>query len=211
MILSAPAYSNTPYQINHSRAGRMNVSAPALSSSSNTRHIHDSLTPGLLHIPCCINMRSLSTTSRHRLVALSFQHGIVSQTHRSRHGVCHPNASSDYHLSHYRTVELFLPASLTRRCGGKVPPPLPSLKITFNKSTILLSKTKGSWYTIELVPLSYPRFHSNASNKIIMNKDIPRIVTDILENGATLAIVSRNSSKALYVSSPLDFLCEWSD
>lgn len=32
-----------------------------------------------------------------------------------------------------------------------------------------------------------------------MNKDIPRIVTDILKNGASLAIVSRNTSKALSV------------
>ncbi|KAF5384466.1 hypothetical protein D9757_006409 [Collybiopsis confluens] len=38
---------------------------------------------------------------------------------------------------------------------------------------------------------------SNNDNKIRMNPDIPRIVTDILRNGASLAIVSRNTSKAL--------------
>ncbi|KAK1227919.1 hypothetical protein PQX77_009058 [Marasmius sp. AFHP31] len=38
---------------------------------------------------------------------------------------------------------------------------------------------------------------SDRDNKIKMNPDIPRIVTDILSNGASLAIVSRNTSKAL--------------
>ncbi|PPQ85046.1 hypothetical protein CVT24_010225 [Panaeolus cyanescens] len=38
---------------------------------------------------------------------------------------------------------------------------------------------------------------SNRDNKIKMNPDIPRIITDILSKGASLAIVSRNTSKAL--------------
>ncbi|KAJ8094243.1 hypothetical protein PM082_006782 [Marasmius tenuissimus] len=38
---------------------------------------------------------------------------------------------------------------------------------------------------------------SARDNKVNMNPDIPRIVTDILSNGASLAIVSRNTSKAL--------------
>lgn len=42
-------------------------------------------------------------------------------------------------------------------------------------------------------------FASDRGNKIKMNPDIPKIVTDILSNGASLAIVSRNTSKALYV------------
>lgn len=41
------------------------------------------------------------------------------------------------------------------------------------------------------------RDKSNHANQIHLNKDIPRIVTDILQNGASLAIVSRNTSKAL--------------
>ncbi|THU95172.1 hypothetical protein K435DRAFT_897836, partial [Dendrothele bispora CBS 962.96] len=41
------------------------------------------------------------------------------------------------------------------------------------------------------------RDRSNHANQIHMNKDIPRIVTDILEKGTSLAIVSRNTSKAL--------------
>ncbi|KAK7458726.1 hypothetical protein VKT23_009725 [Stygiomarasmius scandens] len=41
------------------------------------------------------------------------------------------------------------------------------------------------------------RDRSNHANQIHLNKDIPRIVTDILANGASLAIVSRNTSKAL--------------
>ncbi|KAJ3552991.1 hypothetical protein NM688_g3854 [Phlebia brevispora] len=38
---------------------------------------------------------------------------------------------------------------------------------------------------------------ANPANQVHLNKDIPQIVTDILEHGASLAIVSRNTSKAL--------------
>lgn len=38
---------------------------------------------------------------------------------------------------------------------------------------------------------------SNHANKLHMGEDIPRIVSDIVKNGASLAIVSRNTSKVL--------------
>ncbi|KAJ8501489.1 hypothetical protein ONZ45_g12136 [Pleurotus djamor] len=41
------------------------------------------------------------------------------------------------------------------------------------------------------------RDRSNSANEITLSPDIPRIVTDILQNGAVLAIVSRNTSKEL--------------
>lgn len=41
------------------------------------------------------------------------------------------------------------------------------------------------------------RDRSNHANQIHISKDIPKIVADILKNGASLAIVSRNTSKAL--------------
>lgn len=41
------------------------------------------------------------------------------------------------------------------------------------------------------------RDRSNHLNQIHLGKDIPRIITDVLEHGASLAIVSRKTSKAL--------------
>ncbi|KIK95087.1 hypothetical protein PAXRUDRAFT_407756 [Paxillus rubicundulus Ve08.2h10] len=41
------------------------------------------------------------------------------------------------------------------------------------------------------------RDKSNHNHTITLGRDVPKIVTDILKNGAKLAIVSRNTSKAL--------------
>ena len=44
----------------------------------------------------------------------------------------------------------------------------------------------------------FEHYYRNEGNKCRMYADIPDIISDILKNGAQLAIVSRNTSKEMY-------------
>lgn len=101
------------------------------------------------------------------------------------------------------TAEPFLPANSTKTCGVRGGKPLKNSRTPSNASMTATFGIGGLCLTflvddLLLIPIIISSV-SNHANQIQLNGDIPQIVTDILKRGASLAIVSRNTSKALYV------------
>src|SRR4051794_12041783 len=83
--------------------------------------------------------------------------------------------------------------------GGRARGHIRLPKIISQNSTIgKLWTERKSLYTLSM-PISpfSTSLYSNQNNKCRMYEDVPRIVSDILKNGAKLAIVSRNTSKEM--------------
>ncbi|KAG5220150.1 Metallo-dependent phosphatase [Salix suchowensis] len=104
-----------------------------------------------------------------------------------------PSSSKSVSLQHVGTIFV---GELNEKVWGKAVKRPRSFQTTLSSSMTLPFAIEGFFFNFVLRPTTEISI-SNHANEIRLNKDIPRIITDILQNNASLAIVSRNTSKAL--------------